>query len=731
MVLPDAVDHDPGRERMVGVHQPAGQSQAAAGLLRSFPGGRDSQRRKSRGQNGRDPRFHPAAGAHGIAPPQDVGGRRAAAIPQGPNQGFGSEFGPEQLDLPGGFLRCLAVVRIDVFQVAESNLQTLFILAGQLLLGRGSILRWGIQHFAQVRPKLLGQFGQPQVDEPFLHRLGLLLERGLQGFDFAVDLAVVGLAPGLFFMESKWVRRRREEGQQPCLLGQHGAVGIVGNGRRKPVVLVEGPFEQGGQPVVVPLRDGVELVVVAAGAAHGQAQQAGAEDPDLLADDLNAVGHEVGQAVPGLVVHHSQETGGDQVVHGFPGEDGLPGQVCQLVPGQLLQQEAVVGLAGIERANDVVPVAVGVRAVGIAHQVQPVAAPALAVAGRVQQPRNECFVGGRIGVGQEPPNLLGFRRQSGQVKAGSPDQGEAVGFGREAESLFLEPGGNEGIHWVAQPGWIDRAGQGRWGCSWRLEGPEAAVFVAHKRIGPVSLMPIIPIHFQGAQGDPADELLQSPGTHRPQAGLHFSFTGRHFPGPDPLNDQALVGITGHDYRTRSPTLQHGGLAAQVQARLLDALAVTGGAVQQHQRDDVPLADSRKLGLGGTRALRRAGGRQRGDPGPEGGHLRLGRLGLFVRWHQPLVDHAVERTLLGPARSQDAARGAAPEKGSFRAQVESGQPGFGVVAAQAMGLQDGKQVGLKLGGRGRGNLFGSSFLGGCLRRQTGGDQQEGCQAGCQL
>ena len=133
VVLPDAVDHDPGRKGMVGAHQPAGQGQAAAGLLRSLPGGRDRQQRMSPGQDRRHSRFHPATGTHGLAPPQDVGRRRAAAIPQGPNQGFGSEFGPEQLDLPGGFLRCLAVVRIDVFQVAESNLQTLFILAGQLL----------------------------------------------------------------------------------------------------------------------------------------------------------------------------------------------------------------------------------------------------------------------------------------------------------------------------------------------------------------------------------------------------------------------------------------------------------------------------------------------------------------------------------------------------------------------------------------------------------------------
>ena len=603
------------------------------------------------------------------------------------------------------------------------------VLAGQLLLGRGSILRRGIQHFAQVRPKLLGQLGQPQVDEPFLHRLGLLLERGLQGFDLAVDPAVVGFAPGTLFVEAEGIGHRGEEGQLPCLLGQHGAVGIVGDGRGQPVVFVEGPFEEGGQPVVVPLRDGVELVVVATGAAHGQAQQAGAEDLDLLADDLDAVGHEVGQAVAGLVVHHSQETGGDQVVHGFASEDGLAGQVRQLVTGKLFQQEAIVGFAGVERANDVVPETPGVAAVGIAHQVQPVPAPALAVAGGVQQPLDEGLVGGGVGVGQEAPDLLGFRRQPGQVEAGAPDQRQAVGLGREAEALFPEPGGNEGIHRVAQTGWPGRVGQGRHGRFWRLEGPEAAVLLAHQRIGPVLFIPILPARFRGAQGDPADELLQPPVAHGPQAGLHLPFAGRHFPGPDPLDDQAFFRLAGHDSRSRIATLQHGSLAAKVEARLLDALAVTGGTVQQHQGDDLLLSDRRDPGSRGMRVLRRAGDSQRGDPGLEGGQLRWRRRRLFVRRHQSLVDHPVKRALLGTTGSQDGARGAALEKGGFRAQVQSGQSRFGVVAAQAVGPKDGKQVCLKPGRGGRGNLFRNSRGGRLQRHQAGQDQQQDGQAGC--
>ena len=366
-------------------------------------------------------------------------------------------------------------------------------------------------------------------------------------------------------------------------------------------------------------------------------------------------------------------------------------------------------------------------AVGIAHQVQPVPAPALAVAGRIQQPLDEGLVGGGVGVGQEPPNLFGFRRQSGQVEAGAPDQGQAVGLGREAEPFFPEPGGNEGIHRVAQTGWLGRVRQGRHGRFRRLEGPEAAVFVAHQRIGPVFLILIVPVNFRGTQGDPLDELLQPPGTHGPQAGLHLPFAGRHFPGPDPLNDQALVGLAGHDGRTRVSTLQHGSLAAQVQPRLLDALAVTGGAMQQHQGDDLLLGDRWNLGPGGMGVLRSAGNGQRGDPVSEDVHLRRGKRRLFVGRHQPLVDHPVQRTLLGPARNQDATRGAAPGKGGFRAQVQAGQPGFGVVAAQAMGLQDGKQFGLKLWGRG--SRFRSCRDGGIERRQAGGNQQQTGQNGC--
>ena len=54
--------------------------------------------------------------------------------------------------------------------------------------------------------------------------------------------------------------------------------------------------------------------------------------------------------------------------------------------------------------------------VGVAGQVEPVAAPALAVARRGEQPVDQPLVGVRAPVGQECLDLLRLRQQPGQVE---------------------------------------------------------------------------------------------------------------------------------------------------------------------------------------------------------------------------------------------------------------------------------------------------------------------------
>ena len=148
--------------------------------------------------------------------------------------------------------------------------------------------------------------------------------------------------------------------------------------------------EEREELVVVLRPDRVVLVVVAAGAAGGQAEEDGAvgidlvddvADVDLLLDRAAFVGRNVAAVVAG-------------------GDDLVGGRVGQQVAGQLLDDELVEGLVGVEGVDD--PVAVGpdlavvveVQAVGVAVAggVEPEPRHVLAVAGRVEQAVDDLLV---------------------------------------------------------------------------------------------------------------------------------------------------------------------------------------------------------------------------------------------------------------------------------------------------------------------------------------------------
>ena len=79
-------------------------------------------------------------------------------------------------------------------------------------------------------------------------------------------------------------------------------------------------------------------------------------------------------------------------------------------------------------------------------------APLLAVAGRGEQAVDQRLVGVGRRVGDERLDLLGRRRQAGQVvgdAGGSARAFEAGGFG--PQPLRLEPGEDEGVDRVARP----------------------------------------------------------------------------------------------------------------------------------------------------------------------------------------------------------------------------------------------------------------------------------------
>ena len=146
-------------------------------------------------------------------------------------------------------------------------------------------------------------------------------------------------------------------------------------------------------------------MVVAPGAVDGHAEHAasdrGQDIVQIVVPPLRVVLLAEVHARPG-----SEKAGGDE---------RLVGHVIQLVARDLLAQELGVRLVLVERVDDVVAVAPGVYSdvvlletvgVGVAGDVEPVAAPALAVMRRVEQLLDQPLPGAPLRVGQKRIDLL-------------------------------------------------------------------------------------------------------------------------------------------------------------------------------------------------------------------------------------------------------------------------------------------------------------------------------------
>ncbi len=139
------------------------------------------------------------------------------------------------------------------------------------------------------------------------------------------------------------------------------------------------------------------------------------------------------------------------------GQPGLVGE--EDVGGDLLADEPGVGLVAVERLDEVVavrpgvgPDAVLVVAVGLGEvdQVHPVPRHALAVVGRGEQAVDQPLVGVGPVVAEERLDLLGRRRQAGQVEREAADQGSGGRPRGPGSSPFArETGLDEGVDRVA------------------------------------------------------------------------------------------------------------------------------------------------------------------------------------------------------------------------------------------------------------------------------------------
>ena len=159
------------------------------------------------------------------------------------------------------------------------------------------------------------------------------------------------LAPGL---EGVLVEGQRLEGG--LRLGQLGGQGLEarsllvgrevhgGRGDRGAEVRIEPALvdvvEEGAEPVVLALGEGVVLVVVAAGTLHRQPE-------DRRAEGVDPVGHILH---PELLLHAAALIGLAVQPVERGGEDLVGRGVGKEVPGELLQEEGVVGLVLLEGA---------------------------------------------------------------------------------------------------------------------------------------------------------------------------------------------------------------------------------------------------------------------------------------------------------------------------------------------------------------------------------------------
>ena len=226
-------------------------------------------------------------------------------------------------------------------------------------------------------------------------------------------------------------------------------------------------------------------MVVATGAGGGEAEEGFRGDVDAVVDDV------VGIAVE-FVAEGKEAEGGENAlivgrfgggVLGFGFLDGLGEEA---VGGELFDDELVVGFVAVEGIDDVVAVSPGVGVaqvfaafgvalgVGVAGDIEPVAAPAFTVGRGGKQAVDEGGVGGvgiteRIGFEGDDLGFGGW--EAGEVEGEAADQRAAIGSGVGAEAMVCEFGEDEVIDGVLDPRGVGGSGGGDCGLADGLERP--------------------------------------------------------------------------------------------------------------------------------------------------------------------------------------------------------------------------------------------------------------------
>ena len=445
------------------------------------------------------------------------------------------------------------------------------------------------------------QIGRPHLAAVFHDHRGLDRRRELvplcgEGLDLGLELCelgllgVVGLERRLrrlrVFVSCRSLSRLRLGGRRRrCKPGRYLSQqaiqlreppGLLGGGQRNhrrhvapPLVvdtLLINIVEERKELIEVAAADGIVFVVVAAGAAHRQAEK-------RCRGCLHTVDHVlhpplfINRAALGDHAVVAVEAGGNQLL--------LRG-LGQQITGELLQEKLIRRHVGVERADHPVPpgphaaVEVVLIAVGVgeAGDVEPVGRHPLAVVGRGQQAIDlflECIA---RHVGRKRREFGRRRRQPRQIKRNPPQPLAAAGRLARLKALGVQAGPHEVINRGPRPGRAF-AGWHNWHRRW------------HKRPVPRPGSPLI---------DPATQQCDLFGRQLP-----LGLRGRHadivIRALDPVDQFTRCRVAANNHVLGRGLFR---VEPQVRRPLLGIRPVAGKAVARQDRQDVACKVDRLL-----------------------------------------------------------------------------------------------------------------------------------------
>ena len=265
----------------------------------------------------------------------------------------------------------------------------------------------------------------------------------------------------------------------------------------------------------------------------------------------------------------------------------LEARLRQLVPGQGLHHELVVGHVLVEGPDQVVPVAVDIRhgvvrleGLGLreTHHVHPVPRPALAEVGRGKEPIDHLLVRLRRIIGEEGGQLLLGRGEPGERQRHPAQKVLLPRHRRGLPSLLLDLGEKEAVHLVDRPAPVPDLRHLHLGH--RLHRPPHLALLEIELV----LQDLLPDRLRARIGCAALHPLAQVGhLFRGQGGL-----GRHGVevriALDHPDQDALLRLARHDDRSAVASLHPAGLAVEEQAAL-DLLRIRRMALVALLRED--------------------------------------------------------------------------------------------------------------------------------------------------